>query len=79
MKKKRLVNMLIKFLMVVVSCVAILMILIGLFMISNGSFEAFPTAEQIEKMKTVGILIFVVGLIIESIVLLLLHRKSKNK
>lgn len=44
-----------------------ILIMVGLFMIVNGSLEAFPTPEQIEKVRIGGIVLIVVGACIESV------------
>lgn len=55
-----------------------IMLLMGLFMIVNGSLESFPTEEQIEKVRLVGIALVAVGISIESVILILFC-KSKKK
>ena len=43
-----------KKIMIAISILAGFMLVIGLFMMANGSLESFPTEEQIEKVKIAG-------------------------
>lgn len=56
---------------------AILMV-VGLFMIVNGSLEAFPTPEQIEKARICGTVLVSIGACVESVILIRIC-KSKKK
>ncbi|SFU49005.1 hypothetical protein [Butyrivibrio sp. INlla21] len=44
-------------------CIAFLIIIIGVFMLINGSLEMYPTSEQIEKSRITGLLFIIVGMI----------------
>lgn len=55
-----------------------IMLLMGLFMIVNGSLESFPTQEQIEKARISGIALVALGASIEFYVLVKFC-KSKKK
>ena len=48
-------------------------------MLMNGSLEAFPTDEQIEKVRICGWLFSVVGAILESICVVVFYKNSKKK
>lgn len=48
----------------------LIILLVGLFMLMNGLLEAFPTEEQIEKVRMCGWLFTGVGGIWESICLI---------
>ncbi len=43
-----------RFLKIILIAVAFLLMVIGLFMLFNGSLESNPTAEQMEKVRIVG-------------------------
>ena len=45
---------------------ALIILLVGLFMLMNGSLESFPTEEQIEKVRMCGWLFTAIGGIFES-------------
>ena len=50
----------------------------GLFIIINGSLEAFPTPEQIEKTRIGGIVLVIIGACVESLILIILYKTKKK-
>lgn len=60
------------------SILSVMLIAVGLFMIINGSLEAFPTPEQIEKTRIGGIVLVVIGACVESIILIILYKTKKK-
>ena len=63
-----------------IAILAGIMLLIGLFMIVEGSLEAFPTAEQIGKARIGGIVLVTMGVSIEAAILMGFGKtKKKNK
>ena len=63
----------------ILSILALIILLAGLFMLINGSLEAFPTEEQIEKVRICGWLFTTIGGIFESICLIVLYKNNKKK
>ena len=59
--------------------VAVLMFVIGIFMITTGSLEEFPTNEQIEKVRIVGMFLVILGTSIEVIIFKAINKLKKNK
>jgi len=55
------------------------MLVIGLFMLMNGSLEAFPTDEQIEKVRIAGGVLAVLGLAIECAALIIFSKLKREK
>lgn len=53
-----------------IAILSVILMLVGLFMIVNGSLEDFPTPEQIEKVRIGGITLFSIGACIESVFLI---------
>ena len=66
-------------LFVILAILALIILLAGLFMLINGSLEAFPTEEQIEKVRICGWLFTAVGGILESICLIVLYKNKIRK
>lgn len=62
-----------------VALIAAFMFVIGIFMITNGSLEEFPTNEQIEKVRIVGIFFVTLGTSIEAIILKEIYKLKKKK
>jgi len=62
-----------------VALIAAFMFVIGIFMITNGSLEEFPTNEQIEKVRIVGIFFVTLGTSIEAIILKEIYKSKKKK
>lgn len=60
------------------SILSVMLIVVGLFMIINGSLEAFPTPEQIEKTRIGGIVLVIIGACVESIILIILYKAKKK-
>ena len=56
-----------------------LLMLVGLFMIVNGSLEAFPTPEQIEKARIGGIVLMSIGACVESVILIRIYKSKKER
>ena len=48
-------------------------------MIVNGSLEAFPTLEQIEKARIGGIVLVSIGVCVESIILISVFKSKKER
>ena len=71
---KTIKNIAIVFLMVLAG----IMLFVGISFLINGSLEAFPTEEQIEKVQLCGCLFTVVGLVIESISAIVLYKNNKK-
>ena len=57
---------------------AAMLILIGIFMTANGSLEAFPTPEQMEKARIGGIVLVSIGVCIESVIIAGNFKAKKN-
>ena len=62
-----------------VALIAAFMFVIGIFMIINGSLEEFPTNEQIEKVRIVGIFFVTLCTSIEAISLKEIYKSKKKK
>ena len=67
-----------KILFTIMAVLAGIVLLIGIFMLINGSLEAFPTEEQIEKVRISGWLFTGVGVVLESISAILLCKNNKK-
>ena len=63
----------------ILAILVLIILLAGLFMLINGSLEAFPTDEQIEKVRICGWLFSVVGAILESICVVVFYKNNKKK
>ena len=63
---------------IIIAVLSAILMLVGLFMIVNGSFEDFPTPEQIEKVRISGIVLVSLGACVESVSLIRIC-KSKKK
>lgn len=57
---------------------SIVILFIGIFMIINGSFEMFPTEEQMGKAHLVGGIVFAVGVVLESASVMLFYKNNKK-
>lgn len=57
---------------------AAMLILVGIFMIANGSLEAFPTPEQMEKARIGGIVLAGIGVCIESVIFISFFKGKKS-
>ena len=61
--------------LIILSILAIIVVFVGVFMLTNGSLESFPTEEQIEKVRVCGWLFTIVGSILESISIVTICKK----
>lgn len=64
-----------KIFLIILSILAIIVVFVGVFMLTNGSLESFPTEEQIEKVRVCGWLFTIVGSILESISIVTICKK----
>ena len=62
-----------------IAILSALLMLAGVFMIVNGSLEAFPTLEQIEKTRIGGIVLISIGACVESVILIRIFKSKKEK
>ncbi len=58
--------------------ISAMLILVGIFMIANGSLEAFPTPEQMEKARIGGIVLAGIGVCIESVIFISFLKENKS-
>ena len=64
--------------LVIMAALAGIVLFVGILMLINGSLEAFPTEEQIEKIRICGWLFTVVGVVLESISAIALYKNNKR-
>ncbi len=64
--------------LVILTVLAGIVLFVGIFMLINGSLEAFPTQEQIEKIRICGWLFTVVGVALEVIFAIALYKNNKR-
>lgn len=62
-----------------ITILSAILMMMGLFMIVNGSLEAFPTLEQIEKARIGGIVLVSIGVCVESIILISVFKSKKER
>ena len=62
-----------------ITILSAILMMMGLFMIVNGSLEAFPTLEQIEKARIGGIVLVSIGVCVESIILISAFKSKKER
>ncbi len=58
---------------------AIMLLLAGIFMLMNGSLEAFPTEDQVEKIRICGWLFTTIGVVFESIFITFIYKNNTRK
>ena len=66
-----------KFVLWGVFAVAVVAALAGLFLITNGSLEMFPTQEQVEKTRIAGWVLLLAGVLVDGILAVRL-KKSRE-
>ena len=62
-----------------IAILSAILTLTGIFMIVNGSLEAFPTLEQIEKARIGGIVLVSIGACVESVILIRVFKSKKER
>ena len=65
-------------LFVIMAILAGILLFFGILILINGSLEAFPTKEQIEKVRILGWLFTVVGVVLELISAIVLYKNNKR-
>jgi len=62
-----------------ITILSAILMMIGLFMIENGSLEAFPTLEQIKKARIGDIVLVSIGVCVESIIMIRVFKSKKER
>lgn len=68
-----------KIIKISIAILSAILMLFGLFMIVNGSLEAFPTPEQIEKARIGGIVLMSIGACVEFVILIRSVKSQKER
>ena len=67
-----------KIIKISIAMLSAILMLVGLFMIVNGSLEDFPTPEQIEKARISGIVLVSLGACVESFILIRIYKSKRE-
>ena len=63
---------------IILAILAIVLFLAGIFMLTNGSLEAFPTEEHLEKVRICGWIFTVVGTVLEAIFVTVIYKNNRS-
>lgn len=72
------VNIMKKAMLILLTVIAGVVLSVGVFMLINGSLEAFPTSEQTEKARICGMCIAVVGALTEAVAVIALCKMKRK-